>query len=82
MFHAEKLRKAHVDPLAGQDFEQPPAEPVNGGLEYNKVVKILASRPWRRELQYRARWEGWDEDPAWYPASDFKNAARLRSITS
>ena len=28
----------------------------------------------RNRLKYRASWVGFDEDPEWYPASDFKYA--------
>jgi transposase InsO family protein len=76
VFHAEKLRKASTDPLPGQEQEEPPAEEVNGELEY-EVEEIIAARVWRGKLQYKVRWKGWDEDPEWYPASNFKNSARL-----
>jgi len=76
VFHAEKLRKASMDPLPGQKQEEPPAEEINGELEY-ELEGIIAARVWRGKLQYRVHWKGWDEDPEWYPASNFKNSARL-----
>ena len=76
VFPADKLRKAPRDPVPGQDFERPPPVVVDGELEY-EVEEILAARVHYGKLQYRAQWKGWDPDPKWYPASDFKNAARL-----
>jgi len=75
VFHAEKLRKAAEDPLPGQEPERPPPLEVDGEQEY-EVDEILASRLHYGKLQYRVSWKGWDPDPEWYPASDFKNAAR------
>jgi hypothetical protein len=67
-------------PLPGQTAECPPGEEVipNRGEEF-PVDAILASRTHYGKLQYQARWVGWDPDPEWYPASDFKGAtAKLR----
>jgi hypothetical protein len=36
------------------------------------VEDILAVKKVRNTLKYRASWVGYDEDPEWYPASDFK----------
>ncbi|KAI9041138.1 chromo domain-containing protein [Aspergillus affinis] len=36
--------------------------------------KIFASRMYNKELRYRVQWEGYPPDPAWYPASNFRNA--------
>ena len=33
---------------------------------------MLASKVKRKKVYYRASWVGYDEDPEWYPASDFK----------
>lgn len=33
---------------------------------------ILAVKKERNILKYRASWVGYDEDPEWYPASNFK----------
>jgi hypothetical protein len=51
----------------------PPQEPtvIANDNEW-KVQDILAVRKIRQRLYYRANWVGFDEDPEWYPASDFK----------
>jgi hypothetical protein len=76
-FHADRLRRYPNNPLPGQETDNPDAETVNDGEEW-EVERILASRIFGRgqRLQYQAEWRGWDPDPEhiWYPASDFKNA--------
>ena len=53
VLHADRLRKAPMNPLEGQDQEpQPPIE-VDGQQEW-EVQEILASRVINRKLQYRA----------------------------
>jgi hypothetical protein len=41
-----------------------------------EVEQILAARVYRRKLQYRVKWLGYEDDPAWYDASNFKNSPR------
>jgi hypothetical protein len=72
-FTADRLRRYPNNPLPGQAAENPPGEDVAGEEEW-EVEKILASRTHYGKLQYQAQWRGWDPDPAWYPASDFRNA--------
>jgi hypothetical protein len=46
-----------------------------------EVEKILNARVHRRKLQYRVKWLGYEEDPEWYDASNFKNSPhRLRGF--
>jgi hypothetical protein len=46
-----------------------------------EVEKILNTRVHRRKLQYRVKWLGYEEDPEWYDASNFKNSPhRLRDF--
>lgn len=73
VFSPDKLRLAANDPLPGQLEE--PGEPVeiDGENEW-EVERILASRMSRGKLQYRAKWIGFDDDPAWYPARNFKGS--------
>ena len=53
VLHVDRLRKAPMNPLEGQDQEpQPPIE-VDGQQEW-EVQEILASRVINRKLQYRA----------------------------
>jgi transposase InsO family protein len=75
VFAPEKLRKAATrEPLPGQVPDpQPPIEVDN--QEEWEVQEILAVRLHYHKLQYRVRWIGHDDDPTWYPAQNFKNAA-------
>ena len=41
-----------------------------------EVEQILEARIYRRKLQYRVKWLGYEDDPAWYDASNFKNSSR------
>ena len=75
VFTADRLRRYPNNPLPGQASENPAGEDVDGtGAEEWEVDKVTASRLYRGKLQYQAQWRGWDPDPEWYPASDFKNA--------
>jgi hypothetical protein len=48
-----------------------------------EVEQILEARIYRRKLQYRVKWLGYEDDPAWYDASNFKNSPRkLREFHS
>jgi hypothetical protein len=49
-----------------------------GGADDNEYVveQILAARVYRRKLQYRVKWLGYEDDLAWYDASNFKNSPR------
>ena len=78
IFHSDRLRKDHNDPLPQQELVPAPAEEINGEPEW-EVDEILESRLRGRAktLQYRASWKGYDPDDNWYPASDFKNAPAL-----
>nr|AAX07708.1 retrotransposable element Tf2 protein-like protein [Pyricularia grisea] len=76
LFHADRLRKAAMDPLPQQKREPPPPEEINGEPEF-VVDKVLASRLFSRSkiLQYQVAWQGCDPDDTWYPAENFKNSA-------
>ena len=73
VFHAEKLRKARHSPMLGQQWQEPPPVEVDGDLEWN-VEKVIKSRIHYGKLQYKVQWTGYDEDPVFYPASNFRNA--------
>jgi hypothetical protein len=60
-----------MDPLPGQlPVPEPPIQ-VTEDEEW-EVEEILAVRVRNRQLQYKAKWVGYDIDPEWYPASNFK----------
>jgi hypothetical protein len=56
--------------------EPPVPIEVTGELEY-EVQEILASKICSKKLLYRASWAGYDPDPEWYPASNFKYSPHL-----
>ena len=73
VFHPEKLRKHPMNPLPGQ--RQDAAEPIKVDEEYEyELDKIIDCRLFRKKLQYKVSWVGWDPDDTWYPARDFKNS--------
>ena len=72
-FHVSLLRKDPGNPLPGQQIEPPPPIIIDGEQEW-EVKEILESRRYRNQLQYRARWTGYEDTQQWWPARDFKNA--------
>lgn len=71
--NADRLRRYPNDPVPGQAAEQPDAEEVDGEDQW-EVDKIVASRLWRGRLQYQADWKGYDPDPEWHDAANFKES--------
>jgi hypothetical protein len=76
VFSAESLRRDPDDPLPGQANNPPLPVKVTADNEY-EVQEIVAVRLVRGKLVYRAKWASTDEDPEFYPASDFKYSPHL-----
>jgi hypothetical protein len=74
VFAPDVLSKDPNNPLPGQQPPEPPPNIIEGKKEW-EVQQILESRLFKRQLQYRVKWVGYDDDPAWYPAGNFVNSA-------
>lgn len=78
-FNADRLRRFPDNPLPGQAAENPDGELLDGEEEW-EVEELTASRLHYRKLQYQVKWKGWDPDPTWYNARNFKNSVvRIRA---
>lgn len=81
VFHANILRKAASNPLPGQINEPEPPIHVTEDAEWEVQEIIAVQKDRYGNLHYRAKWVGHDDDPEYYPASDFKYSPhKLRSF--
>ncbi len=78
VFHSDLLRSAVDDFLPGQKNEPLGSIVINDEDEW-KIDDILNSRRYRRRLQYRVKWNDYDNDLNWYNADDdeFMNAQKI-----
>jgi len=78
VFHSDLLRPTADDPLPGQKNEPPGSIVVNDEDEW-KIDDILNFRRYRRRLQYRVKWNDYDNDLNWYNADgdEFMNAQEV-----
>ncbi|KAF9729839.1 hypothetical protein PMIN01_11772 [Paraphaeosphaeria minitans] len=60
---------------AGNDENSKELQSIDDGTEY-EVERILKSGLSRGNLKYQAQWVGYEADPRWYSASNFKNSPR------
>jgi hypothetical protein len=80
-FHADRLRRYPDNPLPGQEPERPDGEVIFDDEPEWEVERVEATRLHYRKLQYQVQWKGWDPDPVYYDAANFKNAAdKLRAF--
>ncbi len=78
VFHSDLLHSVIDNLLHGQKNELSGSMMINDENEW-KIDDILNSRRYRRRLQYRIKWNDYDNDLNWYNADDdeFMNAQKI-----
>ncbi len=78
VFHSDLLRSIVDDFLSDQKNEFSDSIVINDEDEW-KIDDILNFRQYRRRLQYRVKWNDYDNDLNWYNADDdeFMNAQKI-----
>jgi len=78
VFHSDLLRPAVDDFLPDQKNEPSDSIVINDEDEW-EIDDILNFRRYRRRLQYRVKWNDYDNDLNWYNADDdeFMNAQKV-----
>ncbi len=78
VFHSDLLRSVVDDFLPDQKNELSDSIVINDEDEW-KINDILNFRRYRRRLQYRVKWNDYDNDLNWYNADDdkFMNAQKI-----
>jgi len=78
VFHVIKLSPAITDPIAGQCRKPPPPPVVVHNEEEWEVQEILDSRIFRKRLEYKVLWKGYDyADATWEPKQNCAHAPDL-----
>ena len=68
--HSKKLRPEPNDPLPGQYNDPPPPLRIEEGEPVHGIERIVGSRYRFGLLQYKVKWEGYEQDDVWYRASE------------
>lgn len=77
VFHVSLLYPHKESQIPGRKQPEPPPVTVNGQEEY-EVEEILDSRMFRRKLEYKVRWKGFDKSyETWEPAENVEHAKKL-----
>ncbi len=78
VFHSDLLRSVVNDLLPDQKNEFSGSIVINDEDEW-EIDDILNSRRYRRRLQYRIKWNDYDNNLNWYNADDdeFMNAQKI-----
>ncbi len=78
VFHSDLLRSVVNDLLSDQKNELSDSIMINDEDEW-KINDILNFRRYRRRLQYKVKWNDYDNDLNWYNADDdeFMNAQKI-----
>ena len=81
VFHIDLLEPFHANSFPGRSEPPPPSVKIAGEEEF-EVESILDSRIFRRQLQYRVKWKGYDaegDSATWEPAAHFKHSKEVIS---
>src|SRR5438128_6359083 len=77
VFHVNELRTHKESRIEGRKQPEPGPVEIEGQPEY-EVDRILDSRIFRNQLQYRIRWKGYDEShDSWEPIRNLTNTDEL-----
>ncbi|GLB38136.1 putative encoded by [Lyophyllum shimeji] len=78
VFNVIKLHLALPDPISGCHARPPPPPMLINNEEWFNIEDILDSRIFRRKLQYKVKWKGYDyEDASWEPVENVAHARNL-----
>jgi hypothetical protein len=78
VFHVSLLERYQANTIPGRTVPPPPPIEVEGELEY-EVEAIVDSRLFRRQLQYRVKWQGYQEW-TWEPPAHVADCQDMVSV--
>lgn len=76
VFYSNLLCKASIDQLTDQ-VDEPPSPIIINNKEEWKIKDIFDARSHQNKLQYRVKWDDWDEDREWYDVVGFENSLEI-----